>query len=61
MNFKICHGSKHKIQMTQFPGKFHSSGIWGIGEWQFAIPWGSGNLKAIPKVPQGILGSKFSA
>ena len=29
-------------QGCQFPGNFHSSGIRGIGEWQFVIPLVSG-------------------
>ena len=32
------------------PGDFHSSGIRGIKEWQFVIPWGSGKLRSIPQV-----------
>ena len=31
----------------------------GIGEWQFAILRGSGNLENIPQVPRGISGNEM--
>ena len=55
------HSFLHQLtQGCQFSGNFHSSGIQGIRKWQFSIPRGSGNLKAIPRVLQGISGNMKS-
>ena len=52
--------SKNHQNHCEFPGDFNFSGIRGIREWH-SIPWGSGDIKVIPWVPQGILRSIFSA
>ena len=53
--------SKNHQNHCKFPGDFNFSGIRWIGKWQSSIPWGSGNIKVIPWVPQGILKRIFSA